>query len=122
MLRVKTKILPSKIHGIGLFADEEIPKGTLIWKFDKGLDCEIFIKDFECLPESIAKNYIWNMGFPYLTKYLWACDEATYTNHSDTPNTITKDDGLSQYAKTDIHINDEITQNYHELIVIDLEF
>lgn len=28
MLLIKTKIGPSKIHGIGLFSDQSIPKGT----------------------------------------------------------------------------------------------
>ncbi|MBU1632269.1 MAG: hypothetical protein ABH824_07450 [Nanoarchaeota archaeon] len=30
MLFIKTKVLPSKIQGLGLFADEFIPKGTII--------------------------------------------------------------------------------------------
>ena len=38
MLYVKTKIRLSKVHGIGLFADENIPKGTVIWRFTPGFD------------------------------------------------------------------------------------
>jgi len=34
MFLVKTYLDKSKIRGIGLFADEFIPKGTLIWKFN----------------------------------------------------------------------------------------
>jgi SET domain-containing protein len=30
MMTVKTHLAPSKIHGIGLFASEPIPKGTVI--------------------------------------------------------------------------------------------
>ena len=41
MLLVKTKIGPSKIAGIGLFADEFIAKGTPVWKFEPGFDLEI---------------------------------------------------------------------------------
>ncbi len=32
MLRVRTYLAPSPIEGIGLFAAEPIPRGTLIWK------------------------------------------------------------------------------------------
>ena len=38
MLYVKTKIGQSKIHGMGLFADQFIKKGTIIWKFTPGFD------------------------------------------------------------------------------------
>lgn len=38
MLLVKTKIGPSKISGIGLFADQFIKKGTTIWKFQHSID------------------------------------------------------------------------------------
>jgi hypothetical protein len=34
MLLVKTKLGQSKIHGIGLFADELIPMGRIIFKED----------------------------------------------------------------------------------------
>lgn len=33
MLLVKTRLGISSIHGIGLFADELIPKGTVTWRF-----------------------------------------------------------------------------------------
>jgi len=41
MLLIKTKIGPSKINGIGLFANQFIPKGTVIWKFHSGYDIKI---------------------------------------------------------------------------------
>ena len=38
MLVVKTYINKSKIHGFGLFAGENIKKGTVIWKFNPVID------------------------------------------------------------------------------------
>ena len=38
MLTVKASVKPSKIEGIGLFADEKIPRGTITWKFDSHFD------------------------------------------------------------------------------------
>ncbi len=41
MLLIKTKLDLSKIHGIGLFAGEDIPKGTIIWRFNSLIDIYI---------------------------------------------------------------------------------
>ena len=38
MLLVKTTLRPSEVHGLGLFADEFIPKGIAIWRFDGRAD------------------------------------------------------------------------------------
>ena len=38
MLRVRTFTAPSAIHGTGLFADEDIPKGATVWSFEESLD------------------------------------------------------------------------------------
>ncbi|TSC83470.1 MAG: hypothetical protein G01um101417_553 [Parcubacteria group bacterium Gr01-1014_17] len=38
MLAVKASAKPSKIEGIGLFADEKIPKGTVTWRFHPRID------------------------------------------------------------------------------------
>jgi hypothetical protein len=38
MLLVKTVSKPSALHGTGLFADEFIPEGTVLWRFVVGKD------------------------------------------------------------------------------------
>lgn len=38
MMKVACKIADSKIHGQGVFAVEEIKKGTIIWQFSKIFD------------------------------------------------------------------------------------
>jgi hypothetical protein len=38
MLLVRTTLRPSGVHGLGLFADEFIPKGFVIWRFDGHVD------------------------------------------------------------------------------------
>ena len=38
MLMVKTRLGPSSIAGIGLFADEDIPAGRVTWRFVPGFD------------------------------------------------------------------------------------
>jgi len=50
MFLVKTRIGPSKIHGIGVFADERIPKGQMIWMFDARIDVRVPISDLPTFP------------------------------------------------------------------------
>ncbi len=52
MLPVKTKLDLSGIHGIGLFADEFIPKGAILWKFNSLFDLRCSEEDIERLSES----------------------------------------------------------------------
>jgi len=57
MLLVKTKLGPSKIHGIGLFVDEFIPKGTIVWKFVPGFDLKFTKEEVEKFP-GLAKDFV----------------------------------------------------------------
>ena len=49
MLTIKTKIGPSKIEGVGLFADEPIKKGTKVWAFEPKLDLLLSKEEVEAL-------------------------------------------------------------------------
>ena len=41
MLQVRTFIEKSQIHGFGLFAAENIPKGIVVWEYNPTIDKEI---------------------------------------------------------------------------------
>jgi hypothetical protein len=41
MLLIKARVRPSTIHGLGLFAEQFIPSGTIIWRFQPGFDVAI---------------------------------------------------------------------------------
>jgi SET domain-containing protein len=83
MLFVKTKVLPSKIHGLGLFADEFIPKGTIIWKFTPGFDLKFTKEQIKSVPKQVQEyleTYCWlskKSG-----KYCFSSDNGKYFNHS----------------------------------------
>ena len=47
MLRVRTYLAPSAIEGIGLFAEEPIPRGTLIWKHDDRFDLSYDLREID---------------------------------------------------------------------------
>ena len=114
MLLVKTYIDKSKINGIGLFAGEFIPKGTILWKFVPGFDFVLTKKDFNKLPE-VAK--LWVLHFSYHNKveggYVICVDDARFFNHSENPN-IFDSDNQPSIAKRDIKKGEEITGNYFD--------
>lgn len=87
MLKVKTYIQMSKVHGIGLFAGEDIPEGTTVWEFEPGLDISITKEQYRELP-SIAKTFFDQYGYwsDELNCYICAADNWRFTNHSKEPN------------------------------------
>jgi len=84
MLTVKTKIGSSNISGIGLFADQFIPKGTIVWKFQEGFDLLLSKEEIIKLSEPAQKQFY---NYAYLdkkyNKYLLCSDDARFFNHSD---------------------------------------
>lgn len=119
MLLVKTKIGPSKIAGIGLFADQFIPKGTHIWRFVKDFDIRVDQDYPSRLPE-VAKDYFMRYAYqnPETMKYVLCSDDARFFNHSDTPNTYCAEDpddeDTMNIAAQDINIGEELTIDYRE--------
>lgn len=117
MLYVKTKIEPSKIHGTGVFADQFIPKGTVVWKFTPGFDQKFTKEQILNFPELLQR---------YMYKYSWkgeksklyclSADNGKYFNHSSTPNVISNyvdsEEEVITTAVRDIEIGEELTDNY----------
>jgi len=117
MLLVKTKIRPSKIDGIGLFAAEFIPRYTVVWRFIPGFDIRLDKKEVEKLPEA-AKNQI--LKYAYLDEngeYVMCMDDARHFNHSGSPNTDSPDTLNSKeetIASCDIEPGEEMTCYYYQ--------
>jgi len=125
MLLVKTKIGSSKIHGIGLFATEFIPKGTRSWRFDKSVDESFSKEEVDRLPEP-KRSEVLSLHFTYISKhtgrYINCGDNAKYVNHSNSPNILVyfegegrKDENEQCIAGRDIQPGEEITNDYREL-------
>lgn len=116
MLLVKTQIGPSKIDGIGLFAAQFIPEGTVIWKFVPGFDLELSEDDILQLSESAQEQALKYSYFDEkIKKYVLCSDDARFFNHSRHANT---GDGESQdehgltIAVVDIREGEEMTCDY----------
>lgn len=87
MLLVKTRIGPSQVHGNGVFAEEFIPKGTVIWRFVQGFDEALTYSHFMELPN---EERLSRMRCGYVSRFtgmvITAGDNYVCTNHSHQPN------------------------------------
>ena len=86
MMLVKTTVGPSRIHGIGIFAAQFIPKGTPTWRFEPGFDLEITPERFAALPET-ARAQVLNYAYrdEKTGNYVLCGDDARFYNHSSDP-------------------------------------
>jgi len=118
MLLVKTKIKESKIHGIGLFADQFINKGTEIWKFVPKFGLKFTKEEILNFPDFIQiylSKYAWKSKKSGL--YCFATDDGKFINHSDNPNVLSEyrenEEEIVTIALNDIKIGEEIFDNYN---------
>ena len=83
MIKVKTVVRDSEVHGFGLFADQMIPKGTITWEYDPEYDVSFPSEKIECLPP-VARAYMYYYCYfdKQLQKYVLCADGQRYINHS----------------------------------------
>jgi SET domain-containing protein len=119
VLLVKTRIRPSKIEGTGLFADEFIKKGTIVWQWEEDFDLRIHEKELEKLSAPAKEQFLKYCYFSKRSNRFVLCfDDARFINHSDTPNlknVFAPEAGEDfDIALHDIHPGEEITGDYKE--------
>jgi len=114
MFIVSNYVKSSPIHGIGVFAGEDIPIGSLVWEYVTGFDQEIGIDNLPTVIQQYIKDY-GNVVKP--GSYLICGDNARFMNHSDSPNISGAND--KNYALRDIMKGEEITVDYRDF---DTEF
>jgi uncharacterized protein len=117
MLMVKTKLALSEIAGIGLFAAEDIVKGTVTWRLMPRFDLVISDADLNALPEPARSNMREHVYF-HARSGLWVlcADNARFMNHANEPNTagVHPDGSVEGYdiATRDIRAGEELTCDY----------
>ncbi len=113
---------PSGIHGIGVFAICDIPKGfrQLFSKNNTGW-IELSFAETEQLPlpvkELIETYYLYDAEKYFIPDHgCKVMDMANYLNHSSTPNIISVNDG--EYFETirEIKKGEELLVNYGEIV------
>lgn len=115
-MMVKSYLDKSKIHGLGVFAGEKIPKGTLIWRFDPLIDKIVKKDDLQKLPE-LNRKFVIHYSYLADTDYVLGGDNGMYMNHVSSPNTrgeYSADGYGITLAARDIEEGEEITTDYSE--------
>ena len=116
MLQVRITVGPSPIHGLGVFAAEPIPAGTLVWEFTAGFDLEVDPRRVEGLPP-VLRERLMHYGYVdrHLNVFVLCCDDARFLNHSTAPN-LTTDYSTHRHgidrACRNIAPGEELTVNY----------
>ena len=116
MLLVRTRLAPSTIHGLGVFAAEPIARGAEVWRFTAGFDLDLEPQALEALPEH-AREWLRVYGYldPRLRRFVLCCDDARFINHSETPNLrpdFAREAHGVDLALRDIAPGEELTVDY----------
>lgn len=120
MLLVKTRLGMSPIEGMGVFADEMIPKGTATWKFMPDYDLLMSKEKIANAPEPVRTALL---RYSYLDSktglYIYCIDNARFVNHSPQPNIQSIDlspapNSLDQ-AIRDINFGEKLSCDYRQL-------
>jgi SET domain-containing protein len=116
MMLVRVHVASSRIHGLGLFAAEAIPRGTPIWRFQPGFDHEFDPAQLAALPSPALEHVRW-FGFVNSATGLATLsgDHACFMNHASAPNTGTVTAPTlapTTVALRDIAVGEELTCDY----------
>lgn len=117
MLRIRTYLHPSSIHGIGVFSLERLFPERLIWSFEENFDRRYSQEDFSKLSPAILEYY---NTYGYESKsdglFYFPFDNDRFMNHSSDPNIIFRPDG-NFYATRIIEPHEEVTCDYSQFDV-----
>lgn len=117
MIHIKYNLDKSEHHGVGLFANQNISKGTLIYTASPLLDVNLTQEQFDSLDEKEKHEVQW-WGFFDEPSQKWHVDfdVSHFINHSYEA-TVTQDSAHADaylVAARDIQAGEELTQNYLE--------
>lgn len=117
MLLIKTHLAPSNIEGVGLFARQNIKKGTVTWKYTPEFDSSFETKRIKEMPK-LLQDFILNYSSLSMVtdKYILGNDNVRFTNHSSKPNlesvNVKGEIEKVARAKRDIKKGEELTIDY----------
>lgn len=117
MIHIKYKIKKSDTHGIGLFADQEIMAGDFIYTPSPLLDVDLTQEQFDSLNPQEQQELMY-YGYFHKKSSRWhvAYDAIRILNHAPkgTAN-VSQDADMVMTAIRNIHVGDEILQDYAEI-------
>ena len=115
-------IQPSTVHGIGVFAIRDIPKGTKDI-FSKGFGDWIKVSkaEVDLLPKHsrdlIENHCLFDEDHYFIPEYGFKMvDLVIYLNHSENPNVISVNEGEYFEAIRDIQLGEELFVDYGTIV------
>ena len=117
MLRVKTYVDKSAIHGLGLFAKEFIPSGSIVWRYNPNFTAKLTKQQVEALTEEEVdhlneSDYFW---VDEEGSYMFPLDNDRFMNHSSDPNVV-EFDLITTRTSRDVEAGEELTADYKTLV------
>lgn len=127
MLVVKTVVKQSTIAGVGLFADQDIKRGDIVWQYTPE-SCatftqeqfQVFINSFQKTESQIIQYYLTYTYYQsFMNSLIFCLDNGRFVNHSGEPNLATPSylprEMAWQYsvALRDVEKGEELTENYN---------
>lgn len=120
--QIKYSVNDSPVPGIGrgVFTEEFIPRGKLIWKYVRGVNVRTYsnlaavqsrLSELSEEEQRFFMHHVYHVG-GMINELL---DDAKMWNHSDTPNTGYGPEGsdyFSSYATRDIQAGEELFDDY----------
>lgn len=116
MLLVRVRVDRSPIHGLGIFARDDIPRGTPVWRFTPGFDLDLDPGLIDEQPEDFRRVML-HYGYVdrRLNRFILCSDDYRFINHSSQPNVLS-DWSNRRYgidlAARDISAGEELTIDY----------
>jgi hypothetical protein len=123
-----TEVKSSTIHGLGLFAQKFIPKGTVWWHARERdvliitkeqfltLDSSVRSPQMESFMSTLLIYSYYERDFDVL---VYCLDNSKYVNHNSNPNSGPLDDksAFASVAHRDIRIGEELTEDYSKYTI-----
>jgi len=114
MILVKTKVGKSSKHGMGLFADQFIPKGTITWEYNPLYDSSFTQEEVDKMSEPAKKQFFHYAYFDKeLNKHVLCFDDQRFINHSASKEDINITSTTRRdVASRDIQSGEELLCDY----------
>jgi SET domain-containing protein len=116
MLTISTYLDRSTIHGIGLFANEDISKGALLWKATEFTYVPVSIEKRDQMKSELSKESFSQLDSYWVKEnggYFICIDNARFVNHSK-ENCNTHYDSVAKelFSSKEIKKGEEILEDY----------
>ncbi len=115
MLIVPCYVDTSIIHGLGLFAGEDIPEGSVVWKMNHDFDLRFSRDEFISVCSGLNHAALLNvLTYAYKKNdfFYYVTDNGRFINHSENNYNLVFRDDYCELALRDIRKGEELLENY----------